>query len=73
MLLFFLSGFDRSLAFPFQEAGKGKKKKVLTMQAYRQLPLPPACQALPEDCGDQFDSLIKDFRSAFVAVTEAAG
>lgn len=39
------------------------------MQADRQLPLPPACQALLEDCGDQFDSLIKDFHPAFVGVT----
>lgn len=42
------------------------------MQPVRQLRLLPACQALTEDCGgDQFDSLIKDFHSAFVDTTQA--
>lgn len=35
-LLFFLSGFDRGLAFPFQEAGGGKKEKKSPYNAGRQ-------------------------------------
>lgn len=56
-----------------RQGGGEEEKNVLRMQADRQLPVPAACQALAEDCGDQFDSLIKDFHWAFVGATVAVG
>lgn len=68
-LLFFFIWLWQEFSISISGSRQGRRKKVLRMQADRQLPPPPACQALPEDCGDQFDSLIKDFHSAFVSAT----
>lgn len=70
---FFLSGFDRSLAFPFQEVREEKKKKS-PFNAARQTAASAASLSGPDRGlwgGDQFDSLIKDFHSAFVDATQA--